>query len=277
MSADPAIVAAHRLVAADPQIVAARRRMPATDAGAVTALRRMLNAPLHGVAALPRVIVAPLDGVAALPRVIVAPLCGMAALLRVIVTPLHGVAALRRVIVAGLPIVTAGRLVLVADPLIVAAGRDVADPRIVGPLDRMAEPAVVTERRDLGAKPRVMRLRLLMNALFPIVGQGWRMNLGPRCSAWYLRTADIAVMGHRPAVRARALVTEFRIVRSVPVMAVARIMRSGARVRKDRPVPNLHQRKCERQRDCSGWRVADLIDCEIADLGRVVAQQRVRV
>ena len=151
------------------------------------------------------------------------------------------VAAFRRMRIADARVVARRRPVLVADPLIVAAVRTMADARIVGALGRVAEPAVMAEHRNVAADARVMRLRLAVIADLAVVAAFRGMNVGSGRVA-PLRTALVPMMRHRPGMRTRALMAELGIVRSVPVVAVARVMRSPARMGKDRPMPDDRRR-----------------------------------
>ena len=70
-----------------------------------------------------------------------------------------------------------------------------------------------------------MALRLTMNTQLSIVAQTHWMIAEPLImDILPFRTTDVSVMGHRPGMRARPFVTELRIVRSMPVMAVLRVM-----------------------------------------------------
>src|SRR6185295_2347446 len=128
----------------------------------------------------------------------------------------------------------------------------------------------MAEHRNVAADTRVMRLRLAVIADLAVVAAFRGMNVGSGRVA-SLRTALVPMMRHRPGMRTRALMAELGIVRSVPVVAVARVVRSPARMGKDRPMPDDRRRQRER-----GLAFAGLVDREIADLGRVVAQQRLR-
>ena len=215
-------------------------------------------------------------------------------------------------LVTDLSIVAAGRPM--ADLRVVAARRLMADPRIMGVLrlvardcrmmptagrvvDRNARDmdrgaaGVVTAERPMPARPRimashrrlptharVMAFRRTMSADCTIVTRRRRMIAGPRVVAALgrVRTADVSMMGHASSMRARPVVTELPIVRSMAEVAVLRVMRSSPRMRIDRPVDGLDLRKEERHR-LNGrtgrtGSPARLIDGNVADLGCVVTQ-----
>jgi len=108
----------------------------------------------------------------------------------------------------------------------------VADPRIMRALGRMAELAVMAERRQVRADTRIVALRLAMNADLAVMASlGWMNDRTRRAGslcARYIRTADAPVMSHRARMRADALVAELRIMRAMTEMAVLRVVRSGA-------------------------------------------------
>lgn len=106
-----------------------------------------------------------------------------------------------------------------------AGSRQVGESRIMAMLWQMAELAVMAQNRQVRTDPWVMALRLTMNTQFLIMAQAhWMIAELPIMDILPFRTADVSVMSHRSGMRALPFVTELRIVRSMPVMAVLRVM-----------------------------------------------------
>src|SRR5450759_963245 len=198
VSFDLPIDAVGRLAVADPRIMTTRLRM-ITDLRIVITRRRMIT-DLRIVTTRRRMI---------------ADLRIMTTLRRMFVADYR--------IVAGLPPVGEFRIVAGHRPVgefrivDLAGGRQVGESRIMAMLRQMAELAVMAQDRQVRTDPRVMALWLTMNTQLSIVAQGHWMSAELRLM---LLTTHVSVMGHRPGMRTRPFVTELRIVRSMPVMAV---------------------------------------------------------